>query len=107
MRSEQIQRIAEIDFLPHLQLMLGLGHVIEQEFQNQRAAQTAPLDLELGKAHGQVGAYDVVGADKAGILHGLGEHQMGSQIQMENGSAWRFTVQQRRFRGIDCVQEDS
>ena len=53
--------------------MLGPGHVVEQEFQNQRAAQAAALDLELGKAHGQIGMHDIAGADEAGILHGLGE----------------------------------
>ena len=46
-RLKQIERVAQIDFLAHAQLILRLRHVMEQKLQYQRAAQPAPLDLEI------------------------------------------------------------
>ena len=46
-RSEQIQHIVQIYLLPHPYLILGPGHVVEQELQNKGAAQPPALYLEI------------------------------------------------------------
>ena len=46
-RSEQIQRIFQIDFFPDAQLVFRLRQIMEQKFQNQSAAEAAALDLEM------------------------------------------------------------
>ena len=56
-----------------MNLIFRFGHVVEQKFQDQGAAEAASLDLEMGEAHGQVSVFDIVDADEAWILHGLGE----------------------------------
>ena len=67
--SEKVQHIVQIDFLPYLKLILGLRHIIEQEFQDQGAAQPPAFNLEMGKAHWQVGVHNIVGADESGVCH--------------------------------------
>ena len=54
MCSEQIQHTVQVNCLPDGKLILGLCHVVEQKFQNQGAAQAPALQLEMGKAHGQI-----------------------------------------------------
>ena len=56
-----------------MDLVLRLGHVIEQELQNQGASEASAFDFEVGKAHGQVSVLNVRSAEKARIGHGFGE----------------------------------
>ena len=49
--SEQVERVVQIDLLADVQLIFGPGHVVQQKFENERAAEAAALDLELRKAH--------------------------------------------------------
>ena len=56
-----------------MDLIRRLGHVVKQKFQDQRAAEAAALNLEMGEAHGQIGSLNVVNADEARILHGFGK----------------------------------
>ena len=72
-RSEQIQHIVQIDFFPDVQLIPGFRHIVEQELQNQRTAKSPPLDLELGKSHGQVDIFYGVRTDKSRIGHRFGK----------------------------------
>lgn len=51
--SKQIQRIIQIDFLPDAKLVFRLVHVIEQKFQNQRAAKARPSILKWEKPMGR------------------------------------------------------
>jgi len=51
--------------------MLRLGHVVEQELQNQSAAEAASFNFEIGKSHGQISVLNVINADEAGIFHRL------------------------------------
>ena len=69
--SEKIQHAVEIDFLAYRQMVLRLCHVVQQKFQQQRAAEAAALDLEMRKAHGQIRVPDVRCADEARIFHRL------------------------------------
>ena len=72
MRTQKgIQHAVEIDFLAYRQMVLRLCHVVQQKFQQQRAAETAALDLEMRKAHGQIRISDVSRADEARIFHCL------------------------------------
>ena len=66
--SEQIQHVVQINFFPDAQLILRLCHVVKQKFQYQRAAQSPPLDLEVGKAAGQINFADIPGPDEAGVF---------------------------------------
>ena len=50
-----------------------LCYVKKQKLQQQGAAQFPALNLEVGKAHGQVNIMDIPGADKPGIFHCPGE----------------------------------
>ena len=54
-------------------MILRFGQVVEQKFQDQRAAKAPALDLEVGESHGQIAAPDILHADEAGVFHGLGE----------------------------------
>ena len=72
-RSEQIQRIVQINLFPDLQLVLRLRHIIKQKFQNQGAAEAPAFDFEMRKAPGKVNRTDVVDADKGRIFHGFGK----------------------------------
>lgn len=56
-----------------MDLVLWLGYVIQQKFQNHSTAKPAAFDFEIGKTHGKVSVPDVLGADKARIGHGFGE----------------------------------
>ena len=56
-----------------MDLVLWLGHVIEQKFQNHGAAEASAFDFEIGKTHGEVNVSNVLGADKTRICHGFGE----------------------------------
>ena len=58
--SEQIQFVCEVDFFPYIQLILGLGHVVKDEFKKQGAAQAAALNLELVEAHGKIDVLNVL-----------------------------------------------
>ena len=53
--------------------MFRFGQIVQQKFQHQRTAKAPALDLELRKAHGQVGAADVLHSDKAGVPHCFGK----------------------------------
>ena len=72
-RSEEIQRIAQIDLLPDREMVFGFCHVVEEKFQKQGTAQSPPLNFEVGKSHRQVSAPNVINADKRRILHSLGK----------------------------------
>ena len=72
-RSEKVQHIVQIQFLTDSQLVFRLSQVVEQKFKDQRTAKAAPLDLELGEAHRQVGIPNSLDADKAGVCHRPGE----------------------------------
>ena len=56
-----------------MNVVLRAGQIVQQELQQQGGAQAAALDLELGKAHGEINVPDIVHADEAGVLHGPGE----------------------------------
>ena len=56
-----------------MDLVLWLGHVMQQKFQNHGTSQPSAFDFEIGKAHGEVYFPNVLGADKARIGHGFGE----------------------------------
>ena len=71
--SEQVQGVVQIQGLPDVDMVLRAGQIVQQELQQQGGAQAAALDLELGKAHGEINVPDIVHADEAGVLHGLGE----------------------------------
>ena len=49
------------------------GHIVEQKFQDDRAAQTPPLNFELGKPVRQIDVLNILDPDKAGILHRVGK----------------------------------
>ena len=70
---EQIQRTVQVDFFAHLELVLGPGHVVKQEFQDDGAAEAAALDFEMAEPCGRVHILDVVNPDKAGVLHRVGK----------------------------------
>ena len=70
---KEIQHIVQIDFFPDVQLIPGFRHIVEQELQNQRTAKSPPLDLELGKSHGQVDIFYGVRTDKSRIGHRFGK----------------------------------
>ena len=38
---EQIQRTVQVDFFAHFELVLGLGHVVKQKFQDDGAAEAS------------------------------------------------------------------
>ena len=73
MRLKQVQHTVEIDFLPDLQPVLRLCHVIEQKFQNHGAAQAAPFELEMGKAGRKIDVLNIFHADESRVLHGIGK----------------------------------
>lgn len=50
---KQVQHVVQVNFLPHVELVFGPGQIVEQEFQDQGAAQAAAFDLEIGKAMGR------------------------------------------------------
>ena len=56
-----------------MNLVLWLGHVIQQKFQNHGTSQPATFDFKIGKAHGEVCFPNGLDADKARIGHGFGE----------------------------------
>ena len=56
-----------------MQLIPGFRHIVEKELQNQRTAKSPPLDLELGKSHGQVDIFYGVRTDKSRIGHRFGK----------------------------------
>ena len=64
---EQIEHTVEIDGFADMELVFGLHHVVQQHFQNHGAAKTTALDLEIGKAHGQIYAPYIVNADEGGV----------------------------------------
>ena len=70
---EQIQRAVQVDFFAHLELVLGLGHVIKQEFQDDGAAEATPFDFEVPESRGRIYVLDVVNPDKSRVLHRVGE----------------------------------
>ena len=72
-RLEQIQHAIQIDCLPDVDLVLWLGHVIQQKFQNHGTSQPSAFDFEIRKTHGEVIVPNVLNADKARIGHGFGE----------------------------------
>ena len=67
--SEQIQAAVQVDLLPDIQLILRLCHVIQQEFQDNRASQAPSLDLELGKTVRHINLPDLFGSDETRIFH--------------------------------------
>lgn len=71
--SEQVQHAVQIDRLAHLELMLRSGQIVQEEFQNERAAESAALELEVGEARRQKRVPDRIDPDKAGVLHRTGE----------------------------------
>ena len=56
-----------------MDLVLWLGHVIQQKFQNHGTTEASAFDFEIGKAHGEVNVPNVLDADEARIGHGFGE----------------------------------
>ena len=73
MKSEEVQHIVQINLLPHVQMIRGLCHVVEQELKQQGAAKLAALNLEVGKAHREIGVLNRVNADEAGVFYRSGE----------------------------------
>ncbi len=70
---EQIQRTVQVNLFAHLELVLGLGHVVKQKFQDDGATEATPFDFEMAEPCGRVHILDVVNPDKAGVLHRVGE----------------------------------
>ena len=70
---KQVQHTIQIDCLPDVNLVLWLGHVIQQKYQNHSTAKTPSLNFKIGKAHGEVNSLNVLDADKPRIGHGFGE----------------------------------
>ena len=70
---EQIQRAVQVDFFAHLELVLGLGHVVKQKFQDDGAAEATPFDFEVLESRGRIYVLDVVNPDKSRVLHRVGE----------------------------------
>ena len=54
-------------------MVFGSCQVVQQKLQQHCAAEGAPLDLEMGKAHGKIYIPNVRRADEAGIFHGFGK----------------------------------
>ena len=54
-------------------MIFRLRHVIQQELQDQCAAKSPSLDLELRETHGQVYIPNIADPDKPGIPHSLGK----------------------------------
>ena len=54
-------------------MIRGLCHVVEQELEQQGAAKLSALNLEVGKAHREIGVLNRVNADEAGVFHRPGE----------------------------------
>ena len=74
MRSSiKIQHTVQINCFSDVDLILWLGHVVEQKFQNHRTAEAAALDFEVGEAHRKIAALNSVDADERGIRHRLRE----------------------------------
>ena len=63
---KQIKHTVEIDGFADVDLVLGLYHVVQQHFQNHGAAETAPLNFKIGKAHGQIYPLYIVNPDEGG-----------------------------------------
>ncbi len=49
-RSEQVEGAVQVYLFSDLKLEFGPGHVIEQKFEDYRAAETAAFDLEIAEA---------------------------------------------------------
>ena len=73
MRLKQIQRTVQIDFFSHLELVLWLGQVVEQELQDDGAAEATALYLEVGESGGRIEVLNVLDADEGGTTHGIRE----------------------------------
>lgn len=73
LRSEQIQHTVKIYRFADVELILRLGHVVDQELQYHGAAESTAFDLEIGKAHWQIGVLNVIYADERGVLHRFGK----------------------------------
>ena len=56
-----------------MELVLRLGHVVEQKFQNHGTTEASSFDFKIGKAHGEISVLNVLNADKPRIGHGFGE----------------------------------
>ena len=70
---EQIQRAVQVDFFAHFELVLGLGHVVKQKFQDERTAEAAAFDFEVPESRGRVHVLDVAYPDESRVLHRVGE----------------------------------
>ena len=70
---EQIQRAVQVDFFAHLELVLGLGHVVKQKFQDERTAEAAAFDFEVPESRGRIYVPDVVNSDETRVFHRVGE----------------------------------
>lgn len=70
---EQIQRAVQVDFFAHIELVLGLGHVVKQKFQDDGAAEAAAFDFEVPESRGRVHVPDVVNSDESRVFHRVGE----------------------------------
>ena len=68
---KQVQRAVEVDFFADLELEFGFGHVIEQKFQDDGAAEAATFDFKVAESLRSVYVLNVVDSDKAGIFHGV------------------------------------
>ena len=73
LRSEQIQHTVKIYRFADVELILRLGHVVDQELQYHGAAESPALNLEVGKSHWHIGTLNVIDTDERGILHSLGK----------------------------------
>ena len=71
--SKQVKHAVQIYRFTDVNLILRLGHVVEQEFQNHGAAETTALDLEIGKSHGYINILNVIDTDERRVLHRLGK----------------------------------
>ena len=70
---KQVKRAVEVYFFADLELVFGFGHVIEQKFQDDGAAEAAAFDFKVAEPLRGVHVLDVVDSDKAGVFHGIGE----------------------------------
>lgn len=51
---KEIEHAVKIDFLADREVVFGSCQVVQQKLQQHCAAEGAALDLEMGKAHGQI-----------------------------------------------------
>ena len=71
--SKKIQRAIQVYFLPDLELIFWLCHVVQNKFKDNGTAKASSLYLEIGKATWHIYIMNRIYIYKAGILHSIRE----------------------------------